>query len=251
MKYSPQIYRLPSICRTPHPEGGQQVTAKLYSYPEIKRVEWWSQNTDIALTIGTLVSIEGALCEVSAHRSVILGRLIPATTPNPELNLFETIPPDWQVEGEVRDWASKLWIAMPLRHRCIFNQIFWSRERFHRYITARRRAESKTPISHLAWVVAATRDSVNRATMNKEAHLAELILTGLLLDAGSLEDPSPRSYVQVLEWLLSAHREIPVLDDDLLPRLTWQVVQVHGLIDQPRTVIESDLLETASFRELQ
>jgi hypothetical protein len=173
-------------------------------------------------------------------------------SPNPEVNLFETIPPNWHVEDRVRDQAAKLWSALPLAHRRIFNQIFWGRERFHRYVTERRCGESANSLTHLAWVVRATHEQLNRAVSDRATGLADLILNGLLMDAGSLEGPAPQSYVRLLEWLLLAHREMPQLDDDLMPRLAWQVLQVHGLIERPRTALEgNELVDRDSFVDLE
>lgn len=249
---SPKIYRLLAIYRTPHLEGGQRVTAKLYFQNATQNVEWWCQQTDAELTVDSLVTVEGKLFEISPGRVMILGQLITASTPNPDVNLFDTIPMNWQVDDMVRDQAAKLWNTLPPSHRRIFNQIFWDKARFHRYVTDRRCGDLEVPISHLAWVVRATTDQFNRAVSNREAGLADLLLTGLLLDAGSLDGPSPQSYVQLLEWLLQAHRDYPQLEDDLMPRLAWNIVQVHGLIDQPRTVLESHLLaDITEFADLQ
>lgn len=252
MNSTPKIYRLLAIYRTPHPEGGQRVTAKLYHQNETRTVEWWGQTTDAELTVDSLVTVEGKLFEIHPEHVMILGRLIVANTAHPEVNLFDTVPPTWQADAETCAQAAKLWRTLPPTHRRIFNHIFWGKTRFQRYVTERRCGDLKTPITHLAWVVRAAQEQFNQAVSNREAGLADLLLTGLLLDAGSLEGPAPLSYARLLEWLLQAHRDCPQLEDDLMPRLTWNIIQVHGLIDQPRTVLESHLPDDiTAFADLQ
>lgn len=227
-----RIYRLSSISRLPHPECGQRVLAKLWRNSHAVNVEWWSANTDPRLLVGCLVLVKGAMLRVNEDRQLIFGSLQCVDSPNSELNLFQTIPEDWHVNPSSCAAASKLWESLPASHRQLFNQLFWDVGRFKRYLTAIRDTSTRVPVLHFDWVIEATKNSLVGSEDDSPQGCADLILTGLLLDAGSLERRPPNSYISLLEWLLLAVRQNGLLDGSLMERLSWRIVQVHALLDR-------------------
>lgn len=241
MNATQRIYRLLSINRIPHPEGGQRVLAKLWRHPHLLNVEWWSAKTDACLQVGSLVVVEGTIFGIQPDKQIILGQLEHLEQPNPGINLFETIPEGWGVDLPACTAATELWESLPFAHRQLFNQMMWDGARFKRYVTAPKSVPTRKPISHFAWMIETAKGVVVRSQNDTPECLADLTFVALLLDVGSLETPRPNSYVRLLEWLLLASRQNMVLDGRLVERLAWKIVQVHGLTEREAGQVKQTL----------
>lgn len=251
MNATKRIYRLISISRMPHPEGGQRVLAKLWRSPNLLNVEWWSAKTDPALQVGCLVLVSGTMFGFHEDRQMIFGRLELVALPNPGLNLFETVPDEWGVDEAARISAAQLWETLPHKHRQLFNQILWDGGRFKRYVTARRAIPARLPVSHFRWMVNTANAIVAKSQNDTPEGLADLTLVALLLDVGSLEAPRPNSYVKLLEWLLVAARQDNARNGDFFERIAWKIVQVHALTEQESGRAETILEPSRSNAQIE
>ena len=229
MNANQRIYRLTAISRFPHPEGGQRVVVRVYSHPDTLMLEWWSQKTDATLKVGCLVAVDGSIVATGTDRKIIFGQLVLAEQPSPDLNLFDTVPGDWKVCPTALRKAAQYWSSMPQGHRKLFNQLYWDACRFKRYMTANRAVPTRFPVSHFAWMIEMAERVLPEDQEGIAPDTADLTLSALLLDAGSVDAPRPNSYVRLLEWLLVISRQPQLPDDNILERMAWKIIQIHGM----------------------
>ena len=108
-------------------------SATLYNEACSIRVCWSTYKPDSKLKEGVLVSPRGL--ELAKHNdwAYEISALSFRSKPDPDVNLFHTIPTTWVKDREIVEQAAELFAAMPRYYRHLFNAIFWDSDRFKRY----------------------------------------------------------------------------------------------------------------------
>lgn len=168
-----------------------QYSATLYNEACTVRVCWSTYQQDSRLREGLLVSPRGI--DPSSHSgwAYKISALSVHSRPNPDVNLFHTIPTSWVEDRELVRQAAALTDALPQQSRHLFNAIFWDPERFKRFCTV-----PSSLRNHHAVINGNLRHSVD-AARRLQRECAEssglmdpglCILLGLLHDAGKAEE---------------------------------------------------------------
>lgn len=205
----PEIYRLLSIIRLPHPRGGQHVKAEVYHHPYRRTVEWWDKATDPLLTVGCLVKVFGKIIEVDGYGPILLGKLVAVEQAIAGINLFATVPDAWGIDPCVLSEARQLITRLPIEARHVFNQIFWEQKRWQHFLTGGGFAN---------WW-----DEVG-ATAMSDANPCDVLIRLLLCAAAKHGDSVP-AVRQSLLWLAEAGMQNARLSGKVLAELTWLLVQ--------------------------
>lgn len=95
---------------------------------------WTSACHDERITKGILARVcwPEQLTEVDGLCPVI--RLVPITTVDHSINLFDTVPRAWCRQFSLLNRAQELWNQLSETGRVIFNEVFWDEQLFRRYV---------------------------------------------------------------------------------------------------------------------
>ncbi|QEL66533.1 hypothetical protein OTERR_30570 [Oryzomicrobium terrae] len=214
----PEIYRLLSIIRLPHPWGGQHVKAEVYCHPFRCSVEWWDKVTDPHLTVGCLVKVFGKIIEVEGYGPILLGKLVRVEQAVSGINLFETVPDRWGVSPMLLSEAKQQINKLPTLVRHVFNQVFWEHKRLEHFLTGGGLA---------GWLDEAKNTA--RSITNPSEGLARMLLWAAANQGGGV--PTVR---QALLWLAEAGMHNAGLSGKALAELTWLLVQGQNHQRKPK-----------------
>lgn len=216
---------------------------------------------------------KGALARVfwPAHLGEVDGllpinRLVPLTTVDHSINLFETVPSSWSRQYSLLDRAKELWNQLPCRMRALFNELFWDVERFRQYIYIPASINSH----HNGWGgnlrhAVEMAEHAERIALDVEGVSNDLlILAGLLYNAPLAEAYTwkegqwglagfavVRDTRKRFEGRLSAILEQqPNLLSDRERQTLWQILFGHadgceGSPQQPMAALETEILKMA------
>lgn len=214
----PEIYRLLSIIRLPHPQGGQHVRAEVYCHPYRGSVEWWAKGTDPHLIVGSLVKVLGKIIEVEGYGPILLGKLVRVERAVSGINLFKTVPDRWGVSPMLLSEAKQQIDKLPITVRHVFNQVFWARERLAHFLTGGGLA---------GWLDEAKNTAL--PITNPSEGLARMLLWAAANQGGAV--PPVR---QALLWLAEAGMHNAELSGKALAELTWLLVQGQNHQRKPK-----------------
>lgn len=130
----PNIYRLLGIQVRELAGGGMKCTAQLYHEKASLQVAWNCRQADMRMHPGVLVSPRWSGCPVSEHGALRIGRLVLMEIPEPEFDLFDTVPHAWVHDRELVARAKALTDMLPRCMKYLFNGIFWDGRRFQRFL---------------------------------------------------------------------------------------------------------------------
>jgi 3'-5' exoribonuclease len=129
----PRIFRVISVYHKTLQNSRFQYTAYLFHDLAAIRVRWFTACIDSRLQPGVLVSPRW-LSEVSSTSGTVqILRLAILVRPEPQLNLFKSVPHTWVKDRKLVKQAAALIDALPESYRLLFNAIFWNGDRFKRY----------------------------------------------------------------------------------------------------------------------
>lgn len=152
---------------------------------------WTSACHDERITKGALARVYWPknLAEADGLYPVI--RLVPITTVDHSINLFDTVPPSWSRQFSLLERAKELWNQLPEPLQRVFNELFWDVQLFRRYICIPASLNSH----HNGWG-GNLRHAVEMAEHAERIALdVEGVSTDLLILAGLLYNaPQARSY---------------------------------------------------------
>lgn len=134
--------------------------------------------------MGKMVSVQGVTGATDKIGRFMIRGLKVLDQPDPNVNLFWTVPKSWKINPELITNAGQLFGQMPEPYRRLFNAIFWDQERFRRYCQA-----PSSLKHHHSWQGGNLDHSVEVARMMAEVRSCKSdpgfrILLGLLHDAG-------------------------------------------------------------------
>lgn len=132
----PLIFRITMIEATVLPNGTYEISATIFHEKAQLNVQWESSTLNARLAIGQLVTVrwKGTL---STHMGqLVISRLMPATTPNLYVNLFNTVPVEWCLDRAILQRAAKLVELLPKEYKSIFNTIFWKSNTLYELVTS-------------------------------------------------------------------------------------------------------------------
>lgn len=97
-------------------------------------LSWMTPYSDDRICKGSLARVywPKTLTEVDGCFPVI--RVVPITSVDYSVNLFDTIPSSWSRSFELIERAKALWSQLPHRMQALFNEIFWDDQLFRRYV---------------------------------------------------------------------------------------------------------------------
>ncbi len=136
LELMPKIFRLTSIQQTVFDARHTDCTATLFHNKAQLKVKWHARHPDHRLKPNLLVSPRWTGKPNCQGGAITISRLVPMERPEPEENLFETIPSGWVRDGELLQQAAKLIAILPNSYKCLFNAIFWDGDRFRRFCKA-------------------------------------------------------------------------------------------------------------------
>lgn len=186
----PHLFRVQSIERLPMPSGQVLTRASLYHDEASLKVEWLSRQPDIRVTQGCLAGIRWQGNPVSIDGHVRISRLVLLERPEPEVDLFRTIPYGWVRDRSLLQRASALWESLPRGFRHLFNALLWDGKRFQRYLMGPSSLENhhnaingnlrhSVEVAEQAHALARERELVN---------VPIVVLGGLIHDLGKADD---------------------------------------------------------------
>ncbi len=185
-------------------------------------VEWARGQPDTRLHPFCLVSPRWNIRPISHGGAIQISRLVLMEHPEPEENLFRMVPHGWVKNRELVKQAAELIDNLPRPYRFLFNAIFWSGDRFHRYCTGPSSMNAHHNydcgnLMHSIELALWMRESMRKA---KTAQHALAVMVGLLHDAGKADEyqlaPSGDwkltdrgkllgHGVTIIEWIAAAH----------------------------------------------
>lgn len=133
-EHLPPILRIESLERTLD-DTAVLNRATLHHRQASLCVEWTTRQVDTRLHVGGLVSIHPAArarCEGGALR---IQRIVAVSRPDPSVNLFDTLLPNWVREPELATRAASLWAQLPRTLAHLVNAVLWDGNRLHRFVT--------------------------------------------------------------------------------------------------------------------
>lgn len=109
--------------------------AKVWGNAFQASLTWVSPYSDDRICKGSLARVywPKALTEVDGCFPVV--RVVPITSVDHSVNLFDTIPSTWSRNFELMERAKGLWCQLPYRMQALFNEIFWDDRLFRRYVS--------------------------------------------------------------------------------------------------------------------
>lgn len=198
---------------------------------------------------------------------VPINRLVPLSTIDHTINLFETVPRSWSRQFRVLDRAKELWEQLPDAKQALFNDLFWDAEHFRHYIYA----PATISCHHNGWGgnlrhAVEMAEHAERIALDVEGVSHDLlILAGLLYNAPQAEahtwkdgqwgQPSLTLVQQSrkrFETRLSAILERqPNLMAGKERQTLWQILFGQGsangtMAQQPMTALETEILQMAN-----
>ncbi len=231
-------------------------------------VSWVTQQVDTRLHRYGLVTIQRAQAARSADGALRIDRLLPADRPLANVNLFDTVLPEWVKDRELVSRAAALWEKLPRSLGHLVNALLWDSGRFHRYVMG----PSSIQGHHNAWngnfrhsieVAEQARDIGRKSALVNDALL---IAGGLLHDAAKADEyryDRTRSEFRLsdrgelvghrdtlIEWIAVARESgRVVVPDDLYLGLLHVINAVKGApawlgLREPRC-LEADILSMA------
>lgn len=185
----PSVYRLQSLSRQCNEEGKILHKAKILNEPHRYSIHWVGQDWD-PLRIGGLYAIEWAGWPIDDDGSLSIGGLVPVTAPDPEVNLFRTLPERWVPDRSLVARGAMLWEQLPPGLKSLFNAIFWDAERFRNYVCGpssynHHHSRRNGNLSHSLEVAQLTLDM---AKYSDHVDQGLLIMAALLHDAAKAEE---------------------------------------------------------------
>lgn len=131
IKELPLVYRLTNIEMSKVGSGQYSVVAEIYHDQASLRVQWLTSHVDTRLKVGTLVGIRWKGETKSEQGAIKISRLIVMDTPRPDINLFNTVPPNWLNDRSLASRTSSIFKQLPRQYQYLWNAMFWEEERFH------------------------------------------------------------------------------------------------------------------------
>ena len=217
----PSIFRVTSIdCQ--QKERCVLYRAHLFHEQASLTVEWARKQPDTRIRPFCLVSPRWNIRPLSHQGAIQISRLALMEHPEPEENLFKTIPYGWVKNRDLIKQASELVEKLPRPYRFLLNAIIWNGERFRRYCTGPSSMNAhhnfdNGNLIHSVQLASWMRDSIRHPDSAKHS-LA--VLVGLLHDAGKADEYqlTPAGgwkltdrgkllghKVTIIEWIAVAH----------------------------------------------
>ena len=129
----PQYFRLTSLQSTTNQAGITSHVATLFHEKASLKVQWNSPSLPATLGVGSIVSPRWfSDCE-SRDGALRIARLAPLQRPDPQIALFDLVPPGWFAERVWIARAAALLAELPPSYRHLFNAVLWDGQRFRQF----------------------------------------------------------------------------------------------------------------------
>ncbi len=187
----PSLFRLLNVSYYRIKSTHCQYSATLYNEACTIRVCWSTYQPDTRLRDGLLVSPRGFDSLSHSGWAYKISALSVRSNPDPNVNLFHTVPTSWVENREVVRHAAELCDSLSASYRYLFNAIFWDGDRFKRFCTGpsslqNHHAELNGNLSHsVDTAKRLQRDCLESAELLDSGFC---ILAALLHDAGKADE---------------------------------------------------------------
>jgi len=180
---------------------------------------------------------------------VPINRLVPLSTVDHSINLFETVPRSWSRQFRVIDRAQELWHQLSPSKQALFNEVFWDSECFRHYIAIPASLNSH----HNGWGgnlrhAVEMAEHAERIALDVEGVSSDLlVLAGLLCNA-----PQADAYAwKEGQWVLAGPAAIQATRQRFEGRLSAILERRPGLLtDGERKILWQILFGHPGGREL-
>lgn len=242
----PSAYRLVSLIRLPAASRAEVYNeAVIYHEYQSLRVAWHSETVDSSLTHGSIVTLRGEVSNPEANDGACsrIGGLELISRPDPELNIFLTIPASWVPDRNSIQRAAALWDKLSRPFQYLLNSVFWDGGRFYRYVTGPVSTANDAMVSggDLRQTVAMAERALMLTRGLNDVSTSVVVAAAFLLNAGKADyyhrsvggyELSERGYwigskYTVLEWLAVARCKVSVPEDQYIA-LVHTLVAVRG-----------------------
>ena len=186
----PAVMRIKSLERVTSQDDRIRNRAVLFHQRCTICVSWITQQVDTRLHRYGLVTIQRAQTVRSADGALRIDRLLPADRPLANVNLFDTVLPEWVKDRELVSRAAALWEKLPRPLGHLVNALLWESGRFHRYVMG----PSSIQGHHNAWN-GNLRHSVEVAEQARDIGRKSALVNEALLIAGGLLHAPPAAFV--------------------------------------------------------
>ena len=265
-EFLPDVVRVLDAAHDIDEKGRLRHIATVYGNSLEATLSWINGCYDERITKGALARVYWPKClgEVDGLYPVI--RLVPITTVDHLINLFDTVPPSWSRQRNLLDRAKELWNQLPEIRQALFNELFWDVNSFHRYICIPASIDSH----HNGWGgnlrhAVDMAEHAERFALDLEGVSSDLlILAGLLHNvpwAGAYTWKDGQWRVGGPSILRTAEKEFQARLDAILTRqphllthqerqMLWQMLngndkQQRETIRKPMASLESEILQMA------
>ena len=133
-EFLPDVVRVLEAGHEIDEQGRIRHVATVYGNAFQATLTWTNSCHDERIDKGALARVYWPkhLSEVDGLYPII--RLVPITTVDHSINLFDTVPPSWSRQFGLLHRAKDLWDHLPETRQALFNELFWDAQRFRRYI---------------------------------------------------------------------------------------------------------------------
>lgn len=248
----PSVFRLEQIYPFRAYPHGRTPDACALLYHEARQliVAWPPCAADTRLRPGCIVSPRFIAGSVIGAGPVRVAALEPLEGPRPDVNLFDLVPASWVGDRALVQAGRSILDTLPDSFRQVFNAVFWTGDRFHRYCTAPRTHSDATStrhglLRHTLMVASLVRDHFNAQGLPPSPVGT---LAALLLDAGVADqdrnlsgpgqtepasrhaEPGEHGRLASIRWLSSA------LGDGELDLSPADLVGLYRCLAEPRLI---------------
>jgi len=133
-QFLPDVVRVLDIGYETDQQFRTRNIAKVWGNAFQASLTWVTPYNDDRIRKGSLARIywPKILTDVDGCFPVV--RVVPITSVDQSVNLFDTIPSAWSRSFELIERAKALWSQLPYRMQALFNEVFWDDELFRRYV---------------------------------------------------------------------------------------------------------------------
>jgi 3'-5' exoribonuclease len=223
----PKVFRMFDYASTATAHGTYRMTCQLFHHSISMRVIWEQQNARTDLCGGYLVTPDFYQFAHSEDGCIWISDLTVMKDPDPEVDLFATVPPHWVDDESLLARASALFQKLPLTFRGVLNAALWGTARFYRFLQgpSSLRGHHAERHGNLRHTVQVGENILSLHPQFQSANLDVALLAGLLHDVGKADEYEiVGSCYQMTDrgrmcghkmtsvvWLYSALKEFPMI----------------------------------------
>jgi 3'-5' exoribonuclease len=182
----PKVFRMFDYAATATAHGTYRMTCQLFHNSISMRVIWEEQTARTDLCGGYLVTPTFYQFAHSEDGCIWISDLTVMKNPDPDVDLFDTVPPHWAGDQSLLARASALFQRLPLAFRGVHNAALWATARFYRFLQgpSSLRGHHAERHGNLRHTVEVGENIISLHPQFKSSCLDVALLAGLLHDIG-------------------------------------------------------------------